>query len=141
MSMKPEIASVDVKICYVTESDKIQQYLFENCFYISLTQETFAHFILRSKKDPIYQNFIERSQKHNDAVKETFNVIDDIRKRSPKDGLIVGINNADEWINLQLKALKLEIDSLQLHREKVENGIRILREMKNDYREMGKLSS
>ncbi len=121
--------------CYVTGASQeyIQPYSFGDSIILPLTQEAFAHFVIRAKKCPIHETIMQKLKKNYDDGQ----VI--VAKYKPKKGSFSVLDtkptlNDDSFIDTQLAATKVDAEHIALLSEKAHSGIRILRAMRDQYR-------
>jgi hypothetical protein len=120
-----------MKNCYVTGDKLTSSYYFgsEGHIVLALSQPTFAHFILRAGKDKMHQTIMGE-------LKEACEKLDaflDANPLKPEDD--------DAYIDAAIEKSILSDKVHNLLTQKAESGARILREMKKDFVNTGKLSS
>lgn len=121
--------------CYVTGKKKNESAL--NSYYfgseahvvLTLSQEVFAHFIIRAGKDTMHQQIMKELREANDNI-------DDFLNKNPLPPL-----DDDEYIDASIEKSILVDKMANLLTQKAESGVRILRQMKKDYEATGRLSS
>jgi DNA-binding transcriptional regulator YbjK len=117
--------------CYVTGKDLTTTYYFGSADHVilNLTQDAFAHFVIRAGKDTM----------HSQIMADVKAAVEAAQKKA-----LVGksaLPNSDEYIDARIE-YAMCIDKLgNLLTQKCESGVRILRAMKADYKKTGKLSS
>lgn len=117
--------------CYVTGKDYPSQYFFgtEQHVVLDLSQEVFAHFILRAGKDTVHMEIMR-------DLKTNFDAIEAFKKEHPTKP-----QEKEAYIDAAI-ALNMLVDKENnLLTQKCESGIRIVRQMKRDFEKNGKLSS
>lgn len=117
--------------CYVTGKEHTQQYYFgsEAHCVLRLSQDAFAHFILRAGKDLT----------HGQIMGDIKKVCDDIEafaKEYPTKP-----ENIDSYIDASINLNILLDKQAAFLTQKCESGTRILRQMRADFQKNGKLSS
>lgn len=118
------------KLCYVTGKENTQPFDFGTGILAGLTEEMVAHFILRAKKDPTHLNIMTRLQQ---LYAEGTEILD----RNYTNPVL----NAGDYVQIQLSAVKNDVESAQLLYEKAKRGVEILDGMRREYKENGKLSA
>ncbi len=148
--------------CYVTDDPKTQPYSFGGRLIIGLTEETFAHFIIRSKDDPTHRSIIERENELHKQINDALTqgkalnlqtLVDDLKSTSSaykalQEALqkslgkmeVKGPTTIDDIIEIQCRLIKLDNDYATLMVEKGQSGLRILQAMKKEYQEKKSLS-
>jgi hypothetical protein len=113
--------------CYVTGKDYPQQYFFgtENHVVLDLSQEVFAHFIIRAGKDTVHMEIMR-------DLKASYDKIEAFKKEHPTKP-----QEREAYIDAAIALNKV----YNLLTQKCESGIRILRQMKRDFEKNGKLTS
>lgn len=119
--------------CYVTGRPKNET----ECYYfgsesrvlLRLTQEAFAHFIIRAGKDTMHKQIMS-------DIQENANTIKAFTQEFPECP-----TDADIYIDAAIKSAILSDEREKLLTQKCESGVRILRQMRKDYQANGKLAS
>jgi len=115
--------------CYITGAKEIQSYNLSPIFKAYLTQEAYAYYILRAKKDATHQGIELQGQK----------IAEDIRQFK-EENIIAPYDNQEGYISAQVAAIKLDRDRENYYYDASMSSLRILDEMKKDYQASEKLS-
>jgi len=118
--------------CYVTgEKAKADPYYFgtETRLVLWLSEETFAHFIIRAGKDTM----------HKQIRGDIKNICMELAAIAAK---LAGFGvNTEEYIDTSIEGA-IKVDKFEnLLTQKTESGVRILRKIKEDYKQTNKLTS
>lgn len=130
--------------CYVTGIPTTHQTFYGGQVYLKVSQDAFAHFIIRAGKDPSHRAIVERVT----ALADEYEHYQDEHLAGQRGFMddqgnitsIEGLDN-DSYIALALQIGHYKAQIATLMQEKAVSGIRILRQMREDYQKTGKLSS
>lgn len=118
--------------CYVTGKEEAKSYTFGPAVLLGLTDAAYAHYLLRSEKDAVHQEIVrdlaaKRAELQKIADEAMHNK--DFGKDDDKylDTVIATFTADDKVANLQI--------------QQFESNVRILRQMREDYRRSGRLFS
>jgi len=133
--------SPELKKCYVTRDHRTRPYTFGGRLILGLTEETFAHFILRSKKDETHQGIMARENALHPLITEAVLEVEKLNLRTLALGKDHGFppTTLDDIVEIQSRLIKLDNDYATLMVEKGQSGLRILQQMKKDFQEKGTL--
>lgn len=119
------------RTCYVTGKENVGDYSFGDTVFLKLTQDTFAHFILRAGRDPAHQKIMDRLKSNYERSVDLLDRFESVKYSSDED----------EVIALQLEASDLDSEKMGLLSEKAKSGVRILRQMKAEFKSEGRLNT
>jgi hypothetical protein len=129
-----------IKTCYITGEPVSTRdtYYFgtEAHVILRLTQPSFAHFVIRAGKDKMHSQIMA-------DIKQVCDDIDAFKAKELQSGSLEPDNTdtyIDAAIDRAIRAEKLDDRMANLLTQKCESGIRILRLMKKDFDQTGKLS-
>jgi len=119
--------------CYITGRPKNET----ECYYfgsetrvlLRLTQEAFAHFIIRAGRDTMHKQIMDDIKTNAEGIKAFSQEFPE----APTD--------VDTYIDAAIKLAILTDEREKLLTQKCESGVRILRQMRKDYQTNGKLTS
>lgn len=117
--------------CYVTGKEGTGAYSFGEAVTLDLTQEVFAHFVLRAGRDPAHQKIMDKLKTN---YERSTNLLDHIYEADDA-------HNVDRVVDLQLEAGALIAEKINLLIEKANSGIRILRQMRAEFKSEGRLNT
>ena len=127
-----------VATCYITGKPTTirDTYYFgsEGHVVLQLTQSAFAYFVIRAGNDVM----------HKEILADIKQAVDDVIAFKVKHDADPSIGNTDSYIDMavdrSIRADKLDTRMANLLTQKCENGVRILRKIKKDFEDTGKLS-
>jgi hypothetical protein len=119
------------KKCYITGQDHTQEYYFGTPGHVllSLTQDAFAHFVIRAGKDTMHRQIMADIK----ALYEKIDAFSAEHQLPPEED--------DRYVDAAIHLNILADEKAKLLTQKCESGVRILRQIRADFQKHGKLSS